>query len=104
MFYQPDHVIAQIAKKPSGGLRHIFGKIDTAFVNQGAQDIQWRTLLWLKMIWIKSGLAVHLTVVAAACPNNVGLHPDDRIATADLAPGHRFEHKSIARCAGELQH
>ncbi len=58
MLDQPDHVIAEIAEEPRGGLRQIVGQVDPAFGDQRAQAVQRIAVQRLEGVGIEAGLPV----------------------------------------------
>ena len=104
MFDQPDHVIAQIAKKACRRLWQIVGQIDPAFCDDVAQHVQRVTRHVLKRIRVIARGTVHRRCVALAAPDQIRLHANDGIAPAHLAAGHRFQHKCVFSSPRQLEH
>ena len=90
MFDQPDHVIAEIAKKTGGGLGQIIGQGDARFRNDIAQTVQRIAGHVLKGIRIIARCTVQCCGFTPATPDQVGLHTDDGIASAHVTAGDGF--------------
>ena len=101
---QPDHIIAQIAKQTRRGLWQVFGQVDAAFLNEGAQVGERVAVLRGKAVGIKPRGAVDAAFGAVALPDQIRLHAYNGVAPAHFATGHRFQHKGVFMRAGEFQH
>ena len=101
---QADHVVAQIAVQAGTGGGQVIGEVDLAGGDQGAQVFQRAAVFILEGGAVIAGLPVDAALFAMALPDEVGLHADDRVASAHFAACHRFQHEGILRGAGQLEH
>ena len=104
MLDEPDHVIAQIAEKPRRRGRQVLWHLDPAFRDQRAQRVQRISVQRLERVSVYLGGAVDAAAFAVTSPDQIGFHPDNRIAPAHFAAGDAFQHKAVLARPGKLEH
>ena len=101
---EADHVVAEVAEEAGGHRRQAVGQLDGALGDEGAEARERVGRLVRPAVGVEAGGAVEAGARAAALPEEVGLHADDRVAAADLAAGDALEQEAVLARLGELQH
>ncbi len=101
---QADHLIADIAHQRRRHRRQFIRQVDMAFAHQPFEGGDSARLFGDEGVGIAAGAAVDLGLVAAAAPDEVRFHADDRIAPAHMAAFDRFQQEGVGLGGGDLQH
>ncbi len=97
-------VVAQIAENPGGHRRQVLRDIDARRVEKSAQRRQGARLASGECRAILKRSGVDFGPVAVGAPEDIGIEPDDRIASADRTALDRFEQEGVGLAGGELEH
>ena len=102
---QPHHVVAEVAEEAGGHRRQLGRQVDPALGDQRARGSPaGRRRPRAPGVGVEARRTVEPRGGAAALPDQVGLHPHDRVAAAHLAAGDALEQEAVLARLGQLQH
>ena len=103
LFDEPHHVVAEIAEQPGRHRRQAGRQRHAAFADQCPQRRDRRRAVGCEGVGVRPRVAVDLGFAVQAAPDQIGLEPDDRIASARLAALDALEQERVVTALAEFE-